>query len=121
MFGCVILEVLTGTGPFHWLSSVEEVIFQRVGQPRVSPLDAAAACDRLISLTVSPSPRVTSLLELAAACFTYVPADRPDARGVLERLQHIQQSASLAPVVYDGDLAAAAAGGAVEVRSLNKC
>ena len=91
MFGVVILEVATGTEPFHWLSSGEAIAMYRGRNPAniINPYDAALLEGQLTSV-MADTPARNALLLLAQWCMKLSPADRPSLDGVMRCLDDIR-------------------------------
>lgn len=95
MFGCFLLEMLTGKDPWWWLDR-ESLFIQRV-KTVSSPLADAQAAGVYATL-LPPGPVATGLEELIARCVQPAPVDRPDMPAVVSVLQSLAVSASSSPL-----------------------
>jgi serine/threonine protein kinase len=98
MYGCVVLEVITGAEPFYWLSgpgsAVAVIEYRSRERYTKSPLDAAIAEGKLCFIMQDSHCR-SELARLASWCFQYSPMDRPDMDQVLDFLKDLQRKCVL--------------------------
>lgn len=102
MFGCFMLEVLTGSDPWWFMSdgSLKDTRYPpRMGEvrhtqyrPDANPLDDAKAAGKVSYLVKDPpAALITALEAVMRQCFAVEPAARPDIQAVLAELQQVRQ------------------------------
>ncbi len=94
MYGCVLLEVITGHTPYYWLPCAQDVIVYRVRDAHMSPYDAALAEGKL-TFVMPDTPARKLLCMLARWCLEYDAHDRPDITHVIACLNDISSKSGL--------------------------
>lgn len=100
MFGCFMLEMLTGQEPLWWIGAqggrMEEVIFLRRSRPEVCPLEFAEEAGVLDVSGVVDEPgvwgTVADIVALIRGCMAYSRANRPDMATVMVALESFRDN-----------------------------
>lgn len=103
MFGCLMLELLTGKQPWWWIPTAEALSHDRIAHPEVSPIAAAEIANR-VEYVVPDSPKRAALIRLATTCLSLDSVARPLLWKVISELDGIQRLPGIAgsPLVIGG-------------------